>query len=174
VPRILAALVLVAALGACTGEANDPLPTQASTPDSVRPTATGPVCPAPKPADAKWPKDLPDLPLPAGLEVARVNRSSGNIVQVRGPVPMSLRDSVLFIVHEYPKAGFTLGRGDAEATEADAPFQRGEGLRGLVRVFYNPTNECETLWVFAVVQDTSAPYNLSYTPPPSSTPLPFG
>ena len=85
---------------------------------------------------------------------------------------MSLREGVLFVVDRFPKAGFTLGRGDAEQSEADAPFQRGEALRGLVRIFFK--KDCETLWLLAVVRNPNAPYDITYTPPPSSTPLPFG
>src|SRR4029077_8192696 len=113
------------------------------------------------------------VPRPAGVVIQRVDRSKGNVTQVRTLVPMSLRESVLFVIKEFPKAGFTLGRGDAEATEADAPFQRGDALRGLVRMF--ATNEpCVTLWLYFVVHNTDAPYDISYSPPPSATPLPFG
>jgi hypothetical protein len=165
--------VLALALTACTGESADPgaTPTTAAAP---RATDGGPHCPAPPSTTPDWPKQVPSvIPRPPGLTIQKKDFSKGNVVQVRTIVPMSLRESVLFIIKEFPKAGFTLGRGDAEATEADAPFQRGEALRGLVRAFATD-KECETLWLFAVVQNTNAPYDITYTPPPSSTPLPFG
>ncbi|HEU0129515.1 MAG TPA: hypothetical protein VFQ85_00810 [Mycobacteriales bacterium] len=167
------AVALCCALAGCTGES--PEPTAAPTTPAV-PTATdtGPHCPAPTRPAAAWPKSVPEvIPKPAGLVIQKTDTSKGNIIQVRSQVPISLRESVLFIVKEFPKAGFTLSRGDAEATEADAPFQRGDALRGLVRVFATD-DPCSTLWLYAVVRNTNAPYDISYTPPPSSTPLPFG
>lgn len=167
---LLAAAVL--ALTACAGQPADPGARPTGTPAA---TVSGQSCPPAAPAaNDGWPKDLPTVvPRPAGIKVQKVDRTQGNVTQVRSMVPMSIRDSLLWIVREFPKNGFTLGRGDAEATEVDAPFQRGEALRGLVRVFIT-SQECETLWLYAVVRNTNAPYDISYTPPPSSTPLPFG
>jgi hypothetical protein len=166
-------LVLTLGLTACTGEGEDPAAAPTTT-APASPLDSGPHCPAPATTHPNWPKDVPDvIPRPAGLTIERVDRSKGNVTQVRTTVPMSLREGVLFVVKEFPKAGFVLGRGDAEQTEADAPFQRGEALRGLVRIFATE-KQCETLWLFAVVRNTNAPYDITYTPPPSSTPLPFG
>jgi hypothetical protein len=171
--RPAAVLLALLLLPACTGEGGDPVarPSLSAPPSAVD---SGPHCPAPPATNPDFPSDVPDvIPKPRGLKIDKVDRSKGNVVQVRTTVPMSLRESVLFIVKEFPKAGFTLSRGDAEATEADAPFQRAEVLRGLVRVFATD-QECSTLWLFAVVRNTGAPYDISYTPKPSSTPLPFG
>jgi len=167
-------LAAVLALTACTGEVSNPDPTAA--PTVTTSPSLGPECPVqPKRADEGWPKDVPDVvPRPPGLKVQKVDpRTQGNVTQVRADVPMSLRDSLLWIVREFPKNGFVLGRGDAEQTEVDAPFQRSEALRGLVRVFVTQ-EKCSTFWLYAVVQNTNAPYDIGYTPPPSSTPLPFG
>lgn len=162
------------ALTACTGEVSDPgaQPTQTQ----VAPSSTVQACPqASRLADEGWPPDVPTVvPRPGGLKVQRVDKSQGNVTQVRSTVPMSVREALVWIVREFPAAGFTLGRGDAEATEVDAPFQRGDALRGLVRVFLVPGNLCQTLWLYAVVRNANAPYDIGYTPPPSSTPLPFG
>lgn len=169
------AVALACALAACTGEVDDPAPQPpaAGTPQPTERNA-GPSCPPAKSTSPQWPKDVPAIiPRPAGLTIEKTDRSKGNVVQVRTLVPMSIQQSVQFIVREFPKAGFTLGRGDAEATEVDAPFQRGDALRGLVRVFIT-TDQCQTLWLYAVVRNTGAPYDISYTPPPSATPLPFG
>lgn len=171
---VVLALAATLVLSACTGAGGDPNPGPSRT-SSPSATALGPDCPAPKPTKPKWPKDVPDIiPKPVGVRIDKLDQSRGsNVVQVRTTVPYSLHDAVLFIVKKFPEAGFTLARGDAEATEADAPFQRGPGLRGLVRVFATE-DPCVTLWLFAVVRDTGAPYDISYTPPPSATPLPFG
>ncbi len=168
----IAATLLVLLAAACTGEEGEP-GAQPSSRVPV-PVDTGPHCPPPQRTTPQWPADVPDvIPRPEGVTIQKVDRTKGNVTQVRFTAPMSLRESVLYIVDRYPKAGFTLGRGDAEATEADAPFQRGEALRGLVRVFVTP-KDCETLWLLAVVRNANAPYDITYTPPPSSTPLPFG
>jgi hypothetical protein len=161
------------AVAACAGEGDEPGARPTLT-DAPRATRSQPSCPAPKATKPVWPKEVPDIiPKPPGLKIEKVDQSKGNVTQVRTMVPTSLTAAVGFIIKEFPKAGFTLGRGDAEASEADAPFQRGEALRGLVRVFATD-QECSTLWLFAVVRNTNAPYDISYTPPPSSTPLPFG
>jgi hypothetical protein len=83
---------------------------------------------------------------------------------------------VIFVVDKLPKAGYVLGRGDAEAAEADAPFIHGN-VRGLVRML--ETAPCQTLWLLATV-DTSAQSNgnspllTPHTPSGSPSPLPFG
>jgi hypothetical protein len=160
------------ALTSCAGSV-DPQPT--ALPGTPVATVSGQSCPpAKKLTNDGWPADVPAfVPRPNGIKVQRTDRTQGNVTQIRSTVPMSLRESLLWVVREFPKAGFSLGRGDAEATEVDAPFQRGEALRGLVRVFITQ-NDCETLWLYAVVRNTNAPYDIGYTPPPSSTPLPFG
>jgi hypothetical protein len=86
-----------------------------------------------------------------------------------------LRDSVIFVVEHLPKAGYVLGRGDAEATEADAPFLHGS-TRGLIRMLQ--TGLCTTDWLLATV-DTQTPVANSplltpHTPSGSPSPLPFG
>ena len=86
-------------------------------------------------------------------------------------VATSLRDGVLHVVREFPKHGYQIGRGDAEVSEADAPFQRGT-IRGLVRILSR--ERCHTLWLMAVGQSGFVPFAPNYSPPPSSTPLPFG
>jgi hypothetical protein len=86
----------------------------------------------------------------------------------------SLRDGVLFIVKRLPAAGYNLGRGDAEPAEADAPFTKGEDLRGVLRGA--SITLCQTKWVLAVTRQrlgTGSPL----LPPhqgPSPSPLPFG
>jgi hypothetical protein len=171
--RTAASFLAIALLATgCTGEVGEP--GAAPTSRVPVPVDTGPHCPPGKRTAPQWPKDVPDvIPRPEGATIQKVDLTKGNVTQVRFTVPMSLRESVLFVVDRYPKEGFSLGRGDAEATEADAPFNRGDALRGLVRIFVTP-KECETLWVLAVVRNPNAPYDITYTPAPTSTPLPFG
>jgi len=95
----------------------------------------------------------------------------GGITVVRFSTADSLRDGVLHLVRTLGPAGFTLGRGDSEAGEADAPFIRAD-LRGVYRMTVR--GPCRTDWVLAVTiaPDTGTP--LLPTPTESAAPLPFG
>lgn len=168
---VVPAVALATLAAGCSG--NAPAPRASATPGTIKPT--DPPCPSPKPTNPKWPADVPEfIPRPKGVTIQKVTAASGgNVTQVRFSTPMSMVESRNFILTEFRNAGLHLGRGDAEPAELDVQFQRNEGLRGLVRVFAT-TERCSTLWLLAVVRDTSAPYDIGYTPPPSSTPLPFG
>jgi hypothetical protein len=83
----------------------------------------------------------------------------------------SLREAVLFVLDRYPKAGFTLGRGDAELNQADAPFAR-QGFFGQVRL--NGLGPCRTQWLVAVGAARTGTSPLLAPPSASASPLPFG
>jgi hypothetical protein len=172
---IAAALVSAATLTGCTGGSH-PQPAAAPTQSVYTP----PPCPTPAAGKPPaWPRFLPtDLPKPAGaaIQPGGVSTTSDGVHIVKFTTPTSLRDSVLFIVNSYPKAGYALGRGDAEATEADAPFIHGE-IRGVTRV--SMLEQCKTLWLTATVNvnDTQlgqTPIIPPHTPSSSPSPLPFG
>jgi hypothetical protein len=173
----LALAALATVLTACGGSGSSPnaAPTTPVAP-VVTPSAPAP-CPTPttsKPTN--WPSRVPkDLPKPANATVQDQLTASDGVHIVKFSTPTSLRDSVLFVVNKLPKAGYVLGRGDAEAAEADAPFIHGN-IRGLVRML--EVAPCKTLWLLATV-DASAqannsplltPHSLSGSP----SPLPFG
>lgn len=152
--------------------------------DAASPAATAPVqsfsppppCATPAhPTPTKWPAQVPaDLPKPSNAKIESQTTASDGVHIVKFTTPTSLRDSVLFVVHKLPKAGYVLGRGDAEATEADAPFVHGN-IRGLVRML--GVAPCQTLWLLATVDSTSAgnsPLLAPHTPTASPSPLPFG
>jgi hypothetical protein len=111
--------------------------------------------------------------MPPSVTVVDAQRTSDGVAVVRFTTPTTLRDSVLFIVGRYPKAGYLIGRGDAEATEADAPFVHGQ-VRGLTRVAQ--VQQCQTLWLVASVAAPAATSPLLSPHPTSSatTALPFG
>jgi len=167
---VMAVLVSAAALGGCTGGSKpSAAPTQS--------VYTPPPCPSPAVAKAtKWPSFLPaDLPKPvnATIQPNGVNTTTDGVHIVRFVTPTSLRDSVIFIVKAYPKAGYALGRGDAEATEADAPFVHGD-IRGVTRI--SSITQCQTLWLTAVVKADNGlgktPLIAPHTPSSSPSPLP--
>jgi hypothetical protein len=121
-----------------------------------------------------WPQRFPaDIPKPLGAVVTKRQQINGGVTLAQLTAPYSLREAVFYILEEYPQRGYVLGRGDAENTEADAPFQRGD-VRGLVKVFIDPANECQTKWLVAVANSANAnsPY-VNYTPGASPSPLPF-
>lgn len=168
---VLAATLAVApALTGCAGSTGNAAPRP-----SFSPSPTPLPCP-PGPAGLKaWPTGIPtDLPLPPSAKVSVPLRVTNGVRVLRLETSSSLRDSVLFIVRELPKAGYALGRGDAEPTEADAPFVKGT-LRGAIRLA--AIAPCRTFWLVAVVDVAASP--TSPLLPPHSTsaspsPLPFG
>jgi hypothetical protein len=116
------------------------------------------------------------LPMPDNITPVDTTTTTGGIQVVKFTTATSLRDSVIFIVSRYPKAGYVIGRGDAEATEADAPFVKAT-LRGLSRVASLET--CKTLWLIASVgtNGNSGVTSPLLSPHPTSSQtsaLPFG
>jgi hypothetical protein len=116
-----------------------------------------------------------DLPKPPNATIEQQMTASDGVHIVKFTTPTSLRDSVIFVVNKLPKAGYVLGRGDAEAAEADAPFVHGN-IRGLVRML--ETAPCTTLWLLASIDasspNTNSPLLTPHTPTGSPSPLPFG
>ena len=171
---VLAALASV--LSGCSGSGSSPSaqPTPAATVPTQSPP---PACPTPaKAKPTKWPAEVPkDLPKPPAATIQDEQTASDGVHIVKFSTPSSLRESVLFVVRKLPKAGYVLGRGDAEATEADAPFVHGD-TRGLVRML--EVGACQTLWLLATVNASSqggnSPLLTPHSPSGSPSPLPFG
>lgn len=116
------------------------------------------------------PSDLPKLP---GVTLNSTKQTADGLTIVQFTTSTSLRDGVIFIVRTLPPAGFTLGRGDAELSEADAPFTK-DGVRGVLRGA--AVDVCATKWVLAVARPsvgTGTPL-LPTRPTPSPSALPFG
>jgi hypothetical protein len=97
--------------------------------------------------------------------------ANAQLTVVRLTSPISLRDGVLFVLSAFPKAGFLLGRGDAEFNQADAPFARG-ALFGQVRI--NGLGTCLTQWLVAIGAPARGTSPLLPAPSASASPLPFG
>jgi hypothetical protein len=122
-----------------------------------------------------WPAGVPaDLPQPPNAELGQSSVEPNGLTLVRFATRTSLRQSVVFILCTLPKAGYVMGRGDAELTEADTPFQKGR-LHGLYKVV--SSNPERTEWLLAVQQDNSVPFATGSVGPsaaPTSAPPPFG
>ncbi|HVU71905.1 MAG TPA: hypothetical protein VHE83_02985 [Mycobacteriales bacterium] len=169
-PRSVAALCVAAAasLTACGSS------TQA--PPAVTPTLAS-ACPTVSVAPVDWPKILPaDLPKPPGA-VLTGETVQNNVVYLRFNTSSSLREGLLYMLRELPKAGYTIGRGDAEVTEADVPFTNPAVIAAL-RLTVAGT--CATSWILAVGRRAAStgvlqPNSLiPHTVPAGASPLPFG
>lgn len=146
-------------------------------PGPVHTFSPSPCATPTSPKPTHWPAAVPaDMPKPANATIVNSTTTSDGVHITKFTTPSSLRDGVLFVVGKFPAAGYVLGRGDAEVTEADAPFVHGK-IRGLIRML--ATQPCSTLWLVATV-DTNAstgggtPLLPSRSPSGSPSPLPFG
>lgn len=166
---VLAGLVLLAGCGGSGGAAAAPGAARSTT------AAQEQDCPAPAAASLTWPASVPaDLPTPAGAALTSSSTGNDGLTTVRFSTDQSLQQGVVHLVDMLPSAGFTLGRGDAEAAEADVPFTRGD-VRGLFRMVAR--EPCTTDWVLAVTSAAGAAAGtplLPLRPSASTSPLPFG
>jgi len=171
VPPVLVVLALASACssgGTSAGATPGPALSQPPEP-TVAP------CPVVTKPHFAWPVEVPkDLPQPPAATLGKTTRSQDGLTVVRFTTQTSLQQSVLFVVTEVQKAGFTVGRGDAEPTEADAPFGRGD-LRGIYKMLSR--EPCVTDWLVAVTRTRvggTSPILPTASRGPSSSPLPFG
>ena len=94
-----------------------------STPPTSSSTTSAADCPA-APSAAAWPADAPaGLPVPPGLKITSIQRTPNVVIAFT--VAEDFHVTVRYLLDALPKAGFTLGTGDAEAEEADIPLSRG-------------------------------------------------
>jgi hypothetical protein len=172
----LALAAAAAVLTACSGSSGSTGAGSTSSIAPATPTAPAPCATPAHPKQTKWPASVPsDLPKPANATIQQQTTASDGVHILKFSTPTSLRESVIFVVDKLPKAGYVLGRGDAEAAEADAPFIHGN-IRGLVRML--ETAPCQTLWLLATVdtsqQTGNSPLLTPHSPSGSPSPLPFG
>ena len=164
---------LLLAVTSCGGSST---PIAAPSPSAVAPSPIAePTCPPPGTKAYRWPAQIPqELPTLPGATIESKKQTTEGLYIVQFSTATSLREGVLFIVRRLPAAGFTLGRGDAEPTEADAPFTKGD-LRGVLRGALVGT--CQTKWVLAVTRKVYGGTGSPLLPThqgPSPSPLPFG
>jgi hypothetical protein len=169
--RLVPVLVTLLLAGACTSS-------HKASPNgqpSLQPQPTASPCTLPRTKPFAWPTEVPkDLPQPPSAVFASTQRTPEGLTIVRFSTSQSLQQAVVFVITEVQKAGFTLGRGDAEPAEADAPFGRGD-LRGVYKILAQAP--CRSEWLVAVTRTkTMSTSPLLPTPShgPSSSPLPFG
>jgi hypothetical protein len=177
--RWLALGCLALTVGCSSSTGPSAQPSAAASPTAsvevAAPTASASACAAAS-ADFSWPDQVPDdLPAPPGATLTEVQERDGGMTLVTFTTPISIRESVLFLLEEMPAAGYTLGRGDAESNEADVPFIKGD-LRGVLRMI--AVEQCRTDWLLALAAtapDGEPPAGAPLLPPrPDASPLPFG
>jgi hypothetical protein len=102
-----------------------PGPAQTSAPSLPPCAQAGPPVSLPP----EFPKNFP---LPPGT-VITASRHAGPTVVLEGFIPMELKEATRFFVQKLPDAGFRLGRGEAERSEAESRFG-GDGVAGFFKV----------------------------------------
>lgn len=173
--KLVAAVICVITLTACSSGGPAAAPDATPSASTAPAAQAAPSCaPAPE-AGLAWPTRVPaDLPKPPGARLTDVQSRTDGLTVVMFTTPTSIRDSVLFLIEALPAAGYTLARGDAENTEADAPFIKGD-LRGVMRMI--AVEACRTDWLMAITSGTAgAPGGGTplLPPRPGASPLPFG
>lgn len=145
----------------------------AARPTPSAPATLGGPCIAAQPRKS-MPSFFPkNLPLPPGSYAAEVPPpfagSQRAVVIAKG----TLRDFIVFILSEWPKQGWVLGRGDAEPGEADDSFRDQRAVN--YGAFKARAIMCDTTttWVFFVFAHATPAPNLG-TSSPSSKPLVSG
>src|SRR4051794_35838981 len=172
-PKLLAALLALAALtaacGGGSGKAAAPSTTTSGPPTTI--PGCQPVPPPGSPSTFSW---LPsDLPMPPGSyavsESVLNSGKAGTMV-----VPLALTDFVRFALAQYPTAGWRLGRGDAEPGEAEDNFVKGsQGGAWRVRSSYCDASKSE-LFITYVPDVKTAPLPQPTTTVGTTPHTPFG
>lgn len=155
----VAGIGLIATMAAgcgSSGGAASPKQSGSGTPQADASGHAAVQCPSPAAAPApSWPPQLPaDLPKPSPATIVKAFDRGRGVQQAQFVVPRSLRDEVIFVLHQLPAAGYRLGDGDAERTEADTPFARG-GTHGLIRL--SALGPCRTEWTVVTVARGASP-----------------
>jgi hypothetical protein len=174
--RLLAVIIaLLLTVGIVVAADRSKSESKASAKPTGGPTAIGTLGPGrcqKLPGKAATPDWYPsDLALPAGSYPAAIKLPKTNgYPRAIFAVKATLRDFVIHALSIWPKAGWVLGRGEAEAGEAEDNFYRpGSTIRG---AFIARTDFCDAgwTWVYIVMGQAGAPRP---TPRPGATTTPL-
>jgi hypothetical protein len=103
------------------------------------------------PARAETPSWYPDdLPLPPGSYPAAIKLpATSNYPRAIFAVRGTLRDFIIYALSVWPRSGWALGRGEAEAGEAEDNFYRpGSDVRG---AFIARSDYCDAGWTWVYI-----------------------
>jgi hypothetical protein len=118
----------------------------------AQPTRALPPCAGKSPAVARPPGLPADFPLPPGTRITTGRSLSASQFLIGGVIPADLQETAGFFDEALPEQGYQVGIGDAEATEAEAPFT-GNGFRGRWRVNEIPDCPALTLTLILIRQE---------------------
>jgi hypothetical protein len=128
-----------------------------------------PKCVYPKKiASPRW---VPDsLPLPKGTYATRTLPTTQGYNRGLFVVPGSLRDLAKFVLAEWPKKGWVLGRGDAEQGEIDDQFTKPPSV-GAFKAREQYCKPGYSLMLLVYIADrTKVLFSPSLSPSPSPSP----
>ncbi|HEX8082114.1 MAG TPA: hypothetical protein VF557_18020 [Jatrophihabitans sp.] len=122
-----------AGLGAgCTGSERGPS------------SAASPSCSAAPGPGFRWPTGIPaGLPMPPGARLSAVQQLESGFTLVTFTTPGTVRANLVQITGALQKAGYTVGRGIAGASETRLPFTR-SGNPGVLQM--TALDACTTRW----------------------------
>jgi hypothetical protein len=146
--QVLIVAALLAATAAALVRAEEPAPTL-------------PPCVHAGPPVSLPPEFPKSLPLPPGTVITSAKSFEAGVALV-GFVPMELKDATQFFLHKFPAAGFKLGRGEVEQSEAEARFG-GNGIVGYFKLRSIP--DCPGALDF-IIRVQALPSTPSPAPPP--------
>jgi hypothetical protein len=175
--RIACVLWLAGLLGACGGDskpidsgskATASVPAATAT---VTPQAGNGVPPCKKPQEVAFPQWLPDdLPLPDGTYAYKNLAPIGGYKRALFVLDVGTTPFTKLVLKEWPKAGYTLGRGDAEPGEVEDDFRKPPAVGAFKAndVYCTPGYT-----VMYLIWAPKGPKSLSALPSPTSTGSPL-
>lgn len=117
------------ALSSCTkdsGKTDAASPKRTTiSPASPAPTVTNGIPECKKPKEVDYPEWIPDdLPLPEGTYAYKNLSPLGGYRRALFVMDVGTRQFIKLVLREWPKAGYALGRGDAEPGEVEDDFRK--------------------------------------------------
>ena len=170
---VIAAVVLVSCGG--DGDARSARdkpkrkPSRASSPPAPKPTSALPECRKPKKVD--YPEWVPaDLPLPRGTYAYKNLPPLGGYERGLFVLELSTQQLIKHVLEEFPKAGYTLGRGDAEPGEVEDDFRKPPAVGAFKAndVFCSPGYS-----IMYLIYAPKGPKGVNVLPTPTSTGTPL-
>ena len=137
---------------------------------TVRSTYSLPKCDYP--ARITFPSWVPDdLPLPAGTYATRVLPETQGYKRGLFVVRLGLTDLARFVLSEWPKHGWVLGRGDSEQGEIDDQFTKPPAV-GAFKAREQFCTPGYSLMLLVYIPDRTKVVIPTFSPPASSSPFP--
>ena len=174
--RLVCALTASVALASCSGDGSnraDAKPGRTSAAPTVSaavPTGVDngiPECKKPKEVD--FPEWIPDdLPLPEGAYAYKNLAPLGGYKRALFVLEQGTRQFIKLVLREWPKAGYVLGRGDAEPGEVEDDFRKPPA----VGAFKANDVYCDPGYtVMYLIWAEDGPKGFDVAPTPSGSPL---